>query len=212
MPTAINIAGQKFGRLTVKHMAGIAANKERTWLCVCDCGNETIAKGYYLRKGVTKSCGCLQTETRIKHGHTLGKRDTPTYKSWENMMQRCTNPKHHHWHKYGGSGISVCDSWRTFANFLADMGERPQGTTLDRIEGSNGYSPDNCKWSSIKDQQRNRKTCKRITWNGKTQTMVEWAEELKIPYATLESRLRHGMTTEKAFTQRRLKGSPVFLD
>ena len=206
----IDITGKTFGRLTVVKNAGQAKNKEYLWLCKCQCGLSTIAKGYYLRSGITKSCGCLQQESRTKHGHALSSKASPTYKSWENMMQRCTNPKHHHWSKYGGAGITVCDRWKTFTNFLQDMGERPEGKTIDRIDFNKGYEPQNCKWSTPKEQQRNRKACRMITWKGTTKSMVEWSEFLKIPYSILEGRIRRNLPLERAFTQRPLIGGPVF--
>lgn len=212
MPKIIDLTGQPFGRLTVISFAGTANNGEATWLCKCSCGNTSTHKSYYLRKGTTKSCGCLRDESRITHGHTIGKRDTATYKTWENMIQRCTNQKHHHWHKYGGAGITVCQEWRDYSTFLADMGNRPNGHTLDRINNNIGYSRSNCRWATPSQQQRNRKTSRMITWNGKTQLMIEWAEELNIPYSTIESRMRAGMPLDKVFTQQRLIGRPAFLE
>lgn len=199
MTKIIDITGQTFGRLTVLSLAG-RSNAEALWLCRCACGNTKEIRSYYLRSGTSKSCGCYQIENRITHGHTVNNDDSRAYKSWENMIQRCTNPRHHYWLKYGGAGITVCERWRAFENFLADMGNRPEETTIDRIDNSGNYEPGNCRWAGRKQQQRNRSAVRSITWKGETLTMIEWSEKLHIRYSTLESRIRRGWALSKALT------------
>jgi hypothetical protein len=153
MSAPIDITGHRFGRLVaISHISF------QGWLCRCDCGNETIVQGPNLRNGNSKSCGCLRVELAIsratKHGHA---KKTATYSSWQAMIKRCTNPNTWSWKHYGGRGITVCDRWRySFENFLADMGEKPEGLTLDRINNELGYSPENCRWATPAEQFRNR--------------------------------------------------------
>ena len=164
MPKKIDLTGQRFGRLTV-----IQDTSERKcgcviWYCSCDCGNKVrITSGNLINKS-TKSCGCLQKEIASKtgklnkHGHYAGNKASPTYFSWRAMKTRCGNPKHDSYKYYGGRGVTVCKRWaNSFENFLIDMGERPEGTSLDRIDTNGNYRPDNCKWSTPTEQQHNRR-------------------------------------------------------
>jgi hypothetical protein len=152
----LDLTGQKFHRLTAIRRAGYY-RAHPTWLFLCDCGKEHEAIGSRVRAGYTKSCGCLSREvTRarsVRHGH-FGSR---TYASWTAMLSRCTNENHHAWDRYGGAGIGVCEEWRSFDNFLADMGERPPGTSIDRIDGTKGYEASNCRWATRSEQNKNRR-------------------------------------------------------
>ena len=132
-----------------------------------------------------------------RHGLT----DTPTHISWVNMNHRCGNSNATQYRYYGGKGISICERWKSFEAFLADMGERPDGTTLDRIDNSKDYSPDNCVWSSRKQQSRNRSMNIQLSFNGKTQIVSEWSAETYIPYKTLLNRIHKGWSAQKALTQ-----------
>lgn len=158
----INLVGRRFGRLIVVRTKRYPNSKEISWVCKCDCGRNKIALGGNLRSGATLSCGCLRKEvlSRIKtiHGHAKKGQNSRAYRSWTSMIDRCTNPNYKQWNYYGGRGIKVCRRWRKFENFLADMGEPPVGTSLDRYPNKNGdYKPNNCRWATAKQQANNRR-------------------------------------------------------
>lgn len=135
--------------------------------------------------------------TKSTHGHSLNYRRSPTYRTWQNMIQRCTNPNIGHYKNYGGRGITVCDEWRTFDNFLREMGERPEGTTLDRINNDGSYCKENCKWSNRHEQMANSRMAHLITFRGETLPTAVWARRLGISRASLRNRLKK-WTLEKA--------------
>ena len=153
----IQLAGQKFDRWTVVSIANITNGRVR-WNCVCDCGNTGTVLGGNLKGGVSRSCGCLHKELTSTMMQTHGMSGSKTHNTWVSMVQRCRNPKCREYSYYGGRGITVCNRWLKFENFLTDMGERPTGTTIDRIDNSKGYFLENCRWATAKQQARNTRT------------------------------------------------------
>jgi hypothetical protein len=154
-----DLVGKRFHRWVVVSSAGATLHGHSLWLCRCDCGVERTVLGTNLNRGLSTSCGCRRRDTLLTHGHTVGARKkghSPTYTSWVAMVDRCERSTNLSWKWYGGRGIRVCARWRSsFQNFLEDMGERPTGTSLDRIDGSKGYCPSNCRWATYKEQRNN---------------------------------------------------------
>jgi hypothetical protein len=201
---AADMIGQKFGRLTVlcfHSRQGLGKRRSLLWKCRCHCGSYCVVPGRSLRSGHTLSCGCLQAEASkeavTKHGMT----GTAEHKAWLAMKQRCVNSNDAGFHNYGGRGLSVCERWNDFSAFLADMGPRPtHAHSLERIDNNQGYGPDNCMWANKKTQCNNQRRSVRITFNGVTQTLMQWSEATGINYGTLRKRRRHGWTAERMLT------------
>lgn len=156
----LDLIGERFGKLIVISEARTRARWTRYFLCKCDCGKEKEICMSSLRRGLTTSCGCRASKLFGLRNTKHGMSETPEYNSWRAMKERCNNPKNSHYHLYGGRGISYTPEWENFENFFADMGYRPEGKTLDRIDVNANYSKENCKWSDISEQNTNTRVRK----------------------------------------------------
>lgn len=205
-PRFQDFTGQKFSRLIVLGFAEKSQSGESKWYCRCNCGNITKVYSMCLKNGSTTSCGCFCIERtkkeKTKHGNKTKGNATPTYMSWQSMRGRCQNPKDSCFSDYGGRNIQVCERWQSFENFLADMGERPKGMTLDRKENNKGYFKENCRWATTIEQANNKRSNHLLTYNEKTQNVTQWAEETGIKQSVLYARINSlGWTVERALTE-----------
>lgn len=199
----VDLTGMKCGRWTV----GTLVNKpgEATWLCKCECGTIREISGTSLRSGNSRSCGCLRKEVsarlQFKHGAAVGNVFTPEFRVWRSMIDRCRNKNSKNYFRYGGRGITICERWKVYLNFLEDMGPRPSlKHSIERKNNDKGYEPGNCKWATAQEQANNRRTSRTITWQGKTQTLAQWERETGIDQDTIGMRLVRGWTVEEIMT------------
>lgn len=209
----IDLVGQRFGRLVVlkEEPRPVSIKKlQRRFRCLCDCGNEKVICYGNLRTGIAKSCGCLHLETVSIHGHASAETQTPEYRAWADMHNRCKNPNIRNYARYGGRGITVCERWDNFETFLADLGKRPSKMhSLERIDNDAGYSPDNCRWATKKDQCNNTSRSCFLEYDGLRLTITQWAERLGVSRNTLHGRRRKGWTDREIIEDRpHLKTGP----
>ena len=202
-----DLTGRTFGRWTVVGYLETDRYYRRKWSCQCSCGNPGSVFGSALLSGASLSCGCLQREAvraaHLRHGHAQRNTDSPEYTAWLHMRGRCGNPKEKFYKRYGGRGIRVCERWQnSFENFLADMGSRPPGMTLERKNNDGNYEPSNCVWASRDAQALNTSTVRKITFGGETLSLRGWAIRRGISRSTLQKRLDLGWTVDQALTVR----------
>lgn len=193
-----DLSGMKFGRLKVLRRSSLKKGKEVWWVCECECGATKTTCTHSLNAGNTRSCGCLQMDSVTKHGHTLNGVFSRTYKTWAGMVSRCTSPADSGYSNYGGRGILVCERWLDFRSFLEDMGERPPNTSLDRKENSKGYSKENCRWATPKQQGRNRSDNRWVTIGNRTLCVAEWLEVTGLSRTRFLTRIRKGLDVPEA--------------
>lgn len=197
MAKAINLAGRRFGRLTaIERVASTKAQAQ--WRCVCDCGKETVVRSQDLRNGHTKSCGCYGLEVSVSHTPSFSTHKesrSRLYRVWIGMKGRCNNCKNKAYSYYGGRGIKVCQEWGTsyeaFRKWALVSGYQ-DALTIDRIDVNGNYCPENCRWVDMKTQMNNTRANRRITQNGETRTMAEWAARTGIAYETIRYRATSG--------------------
>ena len=215
----LQLTGQKFGRLTV-----ISQNENRNgntyWECKCDCGNTIIVQGVKLKMGHTKSCGCLTRDLTAQRNRDNADgiyRDWRLYSIYYGMRTRCYNVSDPGYPRYGARGITVCNEWMNdflaFQKWAMENGY-DENLTIDRIDNSKGYSPDNCRWTDIKTQSNNRRTNRYIEFHDETKTVAEWAEIVGIPRGIIYNRLNSGWNIEAALTtpiRKRVKSNVVNL-
>lgn len=195
-----DLTGPKFGRWTVVSRAANDINHQAMWQCRCACGVEKIVNGGNLRTGKSVSCGCFKDEVVSERSKTHGMSRSRTFRIWANTVTRCTNQNFARAADYQGRGVSVCDRWRVFANFLSDMGVCPSGRhSIDRIDNDLGYVKDNCRWATAIEQANNTRANHRVTLGEVTKTLAEWSRATGINYSTLRNRVnRSKMSAEDA--------------
>jgi len=204
-----DITGQKFGRLMVIRHVGRDKNNYALWECKCDCGNVIVTTGHNLRGGNTKSCGCSSRDRIREWNYTVkrkhGGRDTKLFHIWSGMKTRCYNPHAINYKDYGAKGVTICDEWLTdFAKFRdwAMSNGYSHELTIDRIDYNGNYEPNNCRWCTTKEQNRNRRSNKMITYKGETHCIADWADIIGMKYSILQRRLNNPhYTLERAFTE-----------
>lgn len=199
-----DLTGQTFGKLTVIERAGSDKHGNALWKCQCDCSEKNIITvvSYDLINGHTKSCGCLKIERSTKHGQS----QTRLHKIWTDMHTRCRNKNAPNYKRYGAENKTVCEEWKDFSNFYkwSKKTGYKENLTIERINNDKGYSPDNCRWATKKEQANNRRTNHFLTYNGETHTITEWSEITGIKRYTLYYRINKlHWNAEKALTTKR---------
>ena len=203
LPKFDDLSGKRFGRLTVISRAENRTGRS-AWLCGCECGKNRIVLAQSLKNGSTVSCGCYGKEifknAALKHGHARASGRSPEYSAWQGMIQRCTNKSCAAYRHYGGRGIKVCDRWLNFENFIADIGMRPEGYTLERKNNMMGYCKENCEWTTRKNQARNTRRNRLLELDGVKATMPEWSERTGLTVDTIRNRFRNGWSVEETLS------------
>lgn len=209
MPKHKDITGKVFNRLTVVEKSGVQVHgygRSSSWLCLCECGKKVVRSAPYLRDIKNASCGCAVGSHRRTHGMTK----SPEFARWVAMNQRCNNPNNTFFKNYGGRGINVCERWKSFENFYADMGPLPhQSYELDRKDNSLGYSPENCRWIGKVENLYNRRTTILVTVNGVQMNLSQASLALGIGVGTLGSRYRRGIPIDLPLQTHQARKKPA---
>ena len=197
-----DLTGQRFGRLTVVTRAKNTKNGQCRWLCKCDCGKEKIVRTTHLTSGKIKSCGCLLIDILKEKKSIHGMTNTKLFYIWGGIKARCYNKNNKQYKYYGARGIIVCDEWKndfvSFYNWAMANGYK-EHLSIDRIDFNGNYEPTNCRWTTNKEQQRNKSNNRFITYKNETKILTDWCNELNISIATMSARLKK-LSIEKAFT------------
>jgi hypothetical protein len=167
--------------MSLKHLKVVRHGRHKASLYLCHCGNEKIIRDDHVTSGRTVSCGCARGTHHKSH--------LTEYKIWEGIIQRCTNKRSSNYVNYGGRGISVAERWRKFENFYADMGSRPKGASIDRIDNNGSYTRENCQWAMRAQQQRNKRTTIRVIWNNQPMALIDVAKLTGLHYGRLRYRV-----------------------
>ena len=197
MPAPRNYQGERFGNIfVIKEIE--PTDNVRQWLVSCDCGKKFVKSHKHV--ATAKSCGCARKEKvgNINRKHSKVKHEL--YSTWKGMRQRCSNKNSMFYKNYGGRGIEVCSRWNNFENFLNDMGERPKGKTIDRINNNGNYEPNNCRWASRSTQASNTRQSINITFKGVTKSASDWSRSIGGSHLLVSRRLKKGWTIEEALT------------
>lgn len=198
-----DLLGVKFGRLLVLCRSSLVRIGGVMWDCECECGNRSTVRAQHLTCGRVKSCGCLNSEMISKRNRTHGMSRTTEYKSWTSMKERCYNPKHIEYSRYGARGIRVCDEWAdSFACFIEDMGLKPTPYhSIDRIDVNGDYAPGNCRWADRITQANNKRSNRILIHSGVSRTISEWERASGLPKGVIGLRLARGMSPAQAITK-----------
>lgn len=201
--------GDRIGRWTI--VAGPVRHetrREAMFDCVCTCGTSRRVPAQRLKSGGSASCGCLSAElsghrkTRLVHGHATEEHGrSAEYHTWSSMHSRCCNPEHSSYSQYGGMGVTICERWSSFEAFIADMGHRPAGHTLDRIDSAKGYEPGNCRWATSVEQATNRRTTVLVEHNGQRKSVSQWARDAGLEPTVLHQRIKLRWDMARALSQ-----------
>lgn len=197
-----DLTGRVFGLLTVLRYAGEGPHKAALWTCKCWCGKEHTVLGTSLTRGFTTSCGCYRAKSQGDRARRHGMAGTAVYDIWVGIKKRTSKEHHAAFPDYGGRGIMMCERWsNSFEDFYADVGPRPTNRhTLDRINNELGYFPENCRWATYTEQARNRRSNRRLEFQGENLTMAEWGERLGFDDQIVSKRIRCGWSIEKTLT------------
>lgn len=218
-----DISGLRFGLLTVTSQQGTDKHRNALWSCLCDCGNTTITTGHALRAGKTKSCGCLQKKAASKSitvFNNSGKRSsgrfahgeskTRIHNIWTKMRRRCSDSKYEHYDRYGGRGISVCEEWQSYTAFRdwALSNGYQEGLEIDRIDNNGNYEPNNCRWTTRKEQMRNRENTVFVCVQGEKKPLIELCEIYGANYKYAHAKYKKGFPIEEIFAETKLNTTP----
>jgi len=201
-PRVKDLTGMTFGKLTVISFVGTTPRHYAIWLVRCECGTTREIESRYLMAGQV-SCRCMMGAPTHGHtrGNTRGKPRSKVYRTWCDMIRRCTQRNRRDFKYYGGRDVTVCTRWRDFVNFLEDMGEPlSNDLSIDRIDNNGNYEPGNCRWATQAEQTSNSRHNRYLTFHGKTQCLAAWAREVGLSYGCLQKRIRLGWNTERILT------------